>query len=76
MTQTLLFILSGVLIGLALSLLFFRMATKKQLKKTKLNAMATMYNETLLKQKNNAYRYSDEAEKVIKAVRIGHIVEQ
>ncbi|HIO93527.1 MAG TPA: hypothetical protein EYG68_11905 [Leucothrix mucor] len=76
MTQTLLFILSGVFIGLSFSLLFFRMATKKQLKKTKLNAMATMYNETLLKRKNNAYRYSDEAETAIKAVSVAHIVEQ
>lgn len=75
MTQTLLFVLSGVLIGLSFSLLFFRMATKHQLKKTKLNAMATMYNETLLKRKNSAYRYSDEAEVVIKAVSVGHILQ-
>ncbi len=76
MTQTLLFIISGILIGLSLSLLFFRMATKRQLEKTKLNAMATMYNETLLKRKNSAYRYSKEAETVIKAVNVSHIVEQ
>ena len=75
MTQILLFILSGVLIGLAFSLLFFRMATKRQLEKTKLSAMATMYNETLLKQRDKGYRYSDDAETVIKAVRLSQIVE-
>ena len=75
MIQTLLFVLSGILIGMSLSLLFFRMATKKQLKKTKLNAMASMYNETLLKQQNDAYRYSQDAEAVIKAVHVGHIVD-
>jgi len=74
MAQTLLFILSGILIGLAIGLLFFRLATKKQLKKTKLNAMANMYNEVLLKKKNNKYRYSGDAERVVKTVSASHML--
>jgi uncharacterized protein YpmB len=68
MVQISLFIFSGVLIGLAVALLFFKLATKKQLKKTRLNAMATMYNEVLLKRKNNHYCYSADAERVVKTV--------
>jgi len=58
MIQILLFVVSGVLIGLSLGLIFFRLATKKQLKRTKLKAMADMYHELLLKRRNNKYRYS------------------
>ncbi len=75
MIQILLFILSGILIGLSIALLFFRLATKKQLKKTKLNAMANMYNEVLLKRKNNKYHYSDDAKRVVKTVNASHILE-
>ena len=75
MIQILLFILSGILIGLSVALLFFRLATKKQLKKTKLNAMANMYNEVLLKRKNNKYHYSDDAKRVVKTVNASHILE-
>ena len=75
MIQILLFILSGILIGLSVALLFFRLATKKQLKKTKLNAMANMYNEVSLKRKNNKYHYSDDAKRVVKTVNASHILE-
>lgn len=74
MSQELLFVLSGVLFGLALGLLIFRLATKAQLRKTKLNAMAGMYNEILLKRQNNNYRFSEEAKTVIKAVSASHIL--
>ncbi len=74
MLHVFLFVLSGILIGLAIALLFFGMATKKQLKQTKLKAMANMYNELLLKQKNKAYRYSKDAEAAVKAVHIHNIV--
>ncbi|MCK5809696.1 MAG: hypothetical protein KAH00_01340 [Cocleimonas sp.] len=75
MGQTLLFILSGVFIGLAIGLLVFRLATKKQLKQTKMTAMANMYNETLLKRKNNKYCYTDDAERVVRTVNASHILE-
>lgn len=75
MTQTLLFILSGILIGLSIGLLFFKLATKNQLKKTKLNAMANMYNQVLLKRKNNKYHYSDDAKRAVKTVNASHILE-
>jgi hypothetical protein len=75
MTQILLFILSGIFIGLAIALLFFKLATRKQLKRTKLNAMANMYNEVLLKRKNTKYRYTDDAERVVKTVNASHILE-
>jgi len=68
MEHALLFVVSGVLIGLSVGLLFFKMATKKQLKRTKLKGMADMYHEVLLKQRNNKYRYSDDAEAAVKAV--------
>ncbi len=72
--EAILFTLSGVLIGLAIGLLFFKMATKQQLKRTKLKAMADMYNELLLKRKNKAYRYSKDAEAAVKAVNIHHLI--
>lgn len=74
MMQTLLFVVSGVLIGLSVALLFFKMATKKELKRTKLKAMADMYHELLLKRRNNAYRYSADAQAAVKAVNIANIL--
>lgn len=74
MMYALLFVVSGVLIGLSVALLFFKMATKKQLKRTKLKGMADMYHELLLKQRNNKYRYSDDAEAAVKAVDIANII--
>ena len=74
MMQTLLFVMSGILIGLSVALLLFKMATKKQLKRTKLRAMADMYHELLLKRRNDAYRYSKDAEAAVKAVNIAHIL--
>ncbi len=74
MRYELLFVVSGVLIGLSVALLFFKMATKKQLKRTKLKGMADMYYELLLKRRNNKYRYSDDAEAAVKAVNIANIL--
>lgn len=74
MVETLLLVVSGVLIGLSVGLLVFNFATKKQLKNIKLKAMATMYHELLLKRKNSAYRYSDDAQAAVKAVNIHHIL--
>lgn len=74
MRYELLLVVSGVLIGLAVALLFFKMATKKQLKRTKLKGMADMYYELLLKRRNNKYRYSDDAEAAVKAVNIADIL--
>jgi len=74
MMYALLFVVSGVLIGLAVALLFFKMATKEQLKRTKLKGMADMYHELLLKRRNNKYRYSDDAEAAVKAVHIANIL--
>lgn len=73
--HALLFVASGVLIGLAIALLFFKMATKKQLEKTKLQAMADMYQELLLKRKHKDYRYSKDAEAAVKAVSIANMLE-
>ena len=74
MMQSLLFVISGVLIGLSVSLLIFNFATKKQLKQTKLKGMANMYNELLLKQRNKKYRYSKDAQAAVKAVNIANIL--
>ncbi|MCK5902365.1 MAG: hypothetical protein KAG28_04385 [Cocleimonas sp.] len=74
MIPILLFIFSGILIGLSIGLLLFKLANQQQLKKTKLKAMAGMYHEILLKQRNKTYRYSEDAETVIKAVSASHIL--
>ena len=74
MMESLLFVISGVLIGLSVSLLIFNFATKKQLRKTKLRGMADMYNELLLKQRNKKYRYSKDAKAAVKAVTIANIL--
>jgi len=75
MMQALLFVASGIFIGLSIGLLLFKLATKEQLKKTKLKAMATMYHELLLKRRNDGYRYSEDVETAVKAVNIYNLVE-
>jgi len=74
MQEPLLFVISGVLIGLAISLLVFSFITKKQLKKTKLKGMADMYYEQLLKRRNHEYQLSDDAKAAVKAVNIANIL--
>ena len=74
MMESLLFIISGVLIGLAVSLLVFSFTTKQQLKQTKLKGMADMYYEQLLKRRNKEYQYSDDAKAAVKAVNIANIL--
>lgn len=73
MSFVLLSILSGVFLGISISLLLFNVATAKELKRTKQRAMFRFYNEVLEKKEDKTYQYSQEVRGIINASHLAKI---
>ncbi|RVU85472.1 hypothetical protein EOL70_05870 [Leucothrix sargassi] len=68
-------ILIGVLFGLSIALVSFRLATSQQIKKAKESGMYSIYEEIVIKRKYSDYQYSDETKRVMEKVHLSQILE-
>lgn len=68
-------VLVGVLFGLSIALMTFRLASSQQIKEAKEKGMHTIYEEIVLKRKHNDYKYSDEAKRVMEKVHLSQMLE-
>ena len=68
-------VIAGILIGLAIALLSFRLASQEQIKSAKQQGMSLIYKEIVTKRKYKDYQYSDEAKKVMEKVHLSQILE-
>lgn len=75
MFEIILPVIAGILIGLAIALLSFRLASKEQIKNAKEQGMSLLYQEIVTKRKYKDYQYSDEAKKVMEKVHLSQILE-
>ncbi|MCK5813556.1 MAG: hypothetical protein KAH03_04825 [Cocleimonas sp.] len=73
MYLTLFYILSGVLVGGALSLLVSNMTASRALKRTERIAMFKLYIEILRKKQDTSYQYSAETRRVINAAHLSQM---
>jgi len=75
MQELILPIIAGVLIGLAIALVTFRLASKVQLKKAEESGMYTIYQEIVTKRKYQDYQYSNSVKRVMEKVHLSQILE-
>jgi len=75
MQEFILPIIAGVLIGLAIALVSFRLASRRQLKKAEESGMHTLYEEIVTKRKHQGYQYSDPVKRVMEKVHLSQILE-
>ena len=75
MQEFILPIIAGVLIGLAIALVTFRLASKVQLEKAKESGMHIIYEEIVTKRKHQDYQYSHVVKRVIEKVHLSQILE-
>jgi len=75
MQELILPIIAGVLIGLAIALVTFRLASKLQLKKAEESGMHMIYQEIVTKRKYQEYQYSDSVKRVMEKVHLSQILE-
>lgn len=68
-------VIAGILIGLAIALASFRLASKEQIKSAKQQGMSLIYKEIVTKRKYKDYQYSEEAKKVMEKVHLSQILE-
>jgi len=68
-------VIAGVLIGLSIALLTFRLASNQQIKRAKESGMHTIYEEIVIKRKHNDYKYSDETRRVMEKVHLSQMLE-
>ncbi|PWR00083.1 hypothetical protein [Leucothrix pacifica] len=68
-------VIAGILIGLAIALLSFRLASKEQIKNAKQQGMNLIYKEIVTKRKYKDYQYSDEVKRVMDKVHLSQILE-
>jgi hypothetical protein len=73
MLQIFLFILVGILIGISLSLLIFKVITLRELNRTKRVAMFKIYLEVLMKKQDRSYQYSEEIRPIINAAHLSQM---
>ena len=64
----------GVLLGLAIALVTFRLASSQQIKRAKETGMHTIYEEIVLKRKHDDYQYSAETKRVMEKVHLSQIL--
>ena len=75
MQELILPITAGVLIGLAIALVSFRLASKAQLEKAKESGMHIIYQEIVTKRKYQDYQYSNSVKRVMEQVHLSQILE-
>jgi hypothetical protein len=75
MQEFILPIIAGVFIGLAIALVTFRLASKRQLEKAKESGMQLIYKEIVTKRKYQDYQYSNSVKKVMEKVHLSQILE-
>lgn len=75
MQELILAIIAGILIGLAIALVTFRLASKMQLKKAEETGMHLIYQEIVTKRKHQEYQYSDTVKRVMDKVHLSQILE-
>ena len=75
MQELILPIIAGILIGLAVALVTFRLASKLQLKREKEKGMHMIYQEIVTKRKHQDYQYSDSVKRVMEKVHLSQILE-
>jgi len=75
MQELILPIIAGILIGLAIALATFRLASKMQLNKARENGMYMIYREIVTKRKHQDYQYSDPVKRVMEKVHLSQILE-
>jgi len=75
MQELILPIIVGVLIGLAIALVTFRLVTKMQLEKAKESGMYIIYEEIVTKRKHQDYQYSETVKRVMDKVHLSQILE-
>ena len=75
MQELILPITAGILIGLAIALVSFRLASKVQLKKAEESGMQIIYQEIVTKRKHRDYQYSDSVRRVMEKVHLSQILE-
>ena len=75
MQELILPIIAGVLIGLAIALVSFRLASKAQLEKAKESGMHIIYQEIVTKRKYQDYQYSNSVRRVMEQVHLSQILE-
>jgi hypothetical protein len=73
MLQIFLFILVGILFGISLSLLIFKVITLRELNRTKRVAMFKIYLEVLMKKQDRSYQYSEEIRPIINAAHLSQM---
>lgn len=75
MYEIILPVIAGILIGLAIALLSFRLASQEQIKNATEKGMHLIYKEIVTKRKYKDYQYSDEVQKVMEKVHLSQILE-
>ena len=75
MHEIILPVIVGVLLGLSIALLTFRLASNQQIKKAKETGMHAIYEEIVIKRKHNDYKYSDETKRVMEKVHLSQMLE-
>lgn len=75
MFEIILPVIAGILIGLAIALLSFRLASQEQIKNATQKGMSLLYQEIVTKRKYKDYQYSEEAKKVMEKVHLSQILE-
>lgn len=75
MFEVILPVIAGILIGLAIALLSFRLASQEQIKSATQKGMSLLYQEIVTKRKYKDYQYSEEAKKVMEEVHLSQILE-
>ena len=70
MLQILLYVLSGILLGIALSLLVFNVITAREIRHTKRLAMFSFYKEIINKKQNSSYQYSHDVRRIVNAAHL------
>ena len=74
MQEIVLATVAGVLIGLSIGLVSFRLASRRQLKEAQETGMHQLYHEIVTKRKHREYQYSDEARRVMETVHLSSIL--
>lgn len=74
MQEFILPIIAGILIGLAIALVTFRLASKMQLRKAEESGMHAIYQEIVTKRKHQDYRYSNAVKRVMEKVHLSQML--
>ena len=75
MFEIILPVIAGILIGLAIAMVSFRLASQEQIKNAKEQGMSLLYQEIVTKRKYKDYQYSEETKKVMEKVHLSQILE-